>query len=68
MSAALVAAFSHHTGLRLGEIAGLLILFAGVWIAVAQLGLARFRTIVAGIALAAAGILLIVAIRWGGFG
>ena len=46
-------------------------LIAGVWLAAAQvpkLGLAKARTIVAGIALAAAGVLLIVATHWGHFG
>jgi hypothetical protein len=62
---------SLHTGIRLAEIGFLLILFAGVWLAAAntpQLGFARGRTVVAGIALAVAGVLLIVATHWGHFG
>jgi hypothetical protein len=64
-------ALAHQTGLRLAEIGFLLILFAGVWLAagqVQQLKWGRFRTIVAGVALALAGILLIVATHWGHFG
>jgi len=63
--------FSAHTGARLAEVGFLLILFAGVWLAAAQIPLFRFprgRTIVAGIALALAGALLIVATHWGHFG
>jgi hypothetical protein len=62
---------SHHAGMRLAEIGFLLLVFAGVWLAAAQvprLGFARGRTIVAGVALAAAGVLLIIAIHWGHFG
>jgi hypothetical protein len=53
------------------EIGFLLILFAGVWLAAAQIPkfkLATARTIVAGIALALAGVLLIIATHWGHFG
>jgi hypothetical protein len=49
----------------------LLVLFAGVWLAAAgipQLKLATARTIVAGIALAIGGLLLIIATHWGHFG
>jgi hypothetical protein len=59
---------SHHTGVHLAEIAFLLILFAGVWLAAAgvpQLRLGPTRTVVAGIALALGGLLLIVATHWG---
>ena len=66
----IVSAFTHHTGIRLAELAFLLITFAGVWFAVAdlrQVGLGRARGIVGGGALAAAGLLLIVATRWGHF-
>jgi hypothetical protein len=62
---------SHHTGRRLAEIAFLLILFAGVWLAAAempQLGFARGRAALGGVALAVAGVLLIVATHWGRFG
>jgi hypothetical protein len=64
-------ALAHHTGRRLAEIGFLLILFAGVWLAAAQVPQLRFtagRTIVAGIALAVAGVLLIIATHWGHFG
>lgn len=64
-------AMTQHTGLRLAEIGFLLILFAGVWLAAAQIPRFKFataRTIVAGIALALAGVLLIIAVHWGHFG
>lgn len=66
-----VLTLAHHTGLRLAEIGFLLILFAGVWLAAAQIPAFKFasaRTIVAGIALALAGLLLIIATHWGHFG
>jgi hypothetical protein len=49
----------------------LLVPFAGIWLAAAQipqLKLSIGRTIVAGLALAIAGVLLIIAARWGHFG
>lgn len=64
-------ALTHPTSVRLAEIAFLLILFAGVWLAAAQIPqfkLATGRTIIAGVALAVAGVLLIVATHWGSFG
>lgn len=67
----LVPAFSHHAGVRLADIGFLLILFAGVWLTAAQIPRMRFpvaRTIVAGVALAISGILLIIATKWGHFG
>jgi hypothetical protein len=69
-----IAAISHTTGIKLAEVGFLLILIAGVWLVaseIAALGAAkwhRFRIIVAGSCLAAAGILLIVATHWGSFG
>ncbi len=66
-----VLAMSAHTGVRLAEVAFLLILFAGVWLAATEIprrGLGRVRTIVAGAALAAAGLLLILATHSGHFG
>ena len=66
-----VLGFAHRTGIRLAEVAFLLLVFAGVWLAAAQipkLKLATARTIVAGLALATSGVLLIVATRWGHFG
>lgn len=64
-----VLALAHHTGARLAEIGFLLILFAGVWLAAAQIPKFKFaaaRTIVAGVALA--GLLLIVPTHRGHFG
>lgn len=67
----LVLALSQHTGTRLAEVAFLLLLIAGVWLAAAEiptLGIARTRVMVAGVLLAISGLLLIIATRWGGFG
>jgi hypothetical protein len=64
-------ALSHHTGVTLAEVGFLLILFAGVWLVAAQIPALKMptaRTIVAGIALALAGVLLIIATHWGHFG
>ena len=66
-----VLAMSSHTSLRLAEVGFLLILFAGVWLVAAEiprLGMSRVRMIVAGVALAVAGALLIIATHWGQFG
>ena len=66
-----VLALSRETSLRLAEVGFLLILFAGIWLVAAELpmfGLRRARTIVAGSALALAGLLLIIAVHWGRFG
>ena len=62
---------SEKTGIVLAEVGFLLLLFAGVWLAAAQIPLFRLateRTIVAGVALALSGVLLIIATRWGHFG
>jgi hypothetical protein len=67
----MVATFTHHTSIRLAEVGFLLVLISGVWIVAAevpQLKLSRTRMIVAGVLLAVAGLLLIVAIHWGSFG
>jgi hypothetical protein len=64
-------ALAHHTGVRLAEVGFLLILFAGIWLAAAQIPRFRLgtaRMIVAGIALALGGLLLIIATHWGRFG
>jgi hypothetical protein len=66
-----VLAFSHRTGVTLAEVGFLLILFAGVWLVSAQIPVFKIgtaRTIVAGIALACAGVLLMIATHWGHFG
>jgi hypothetical protein len=66
-----VLALTHQTGRRLAEIGFLLVLFAGIWLAAAQipqLKLGTARTIIAGIALAIGGLLLVIATRWGHFG
>ena len=67
----LLFGFGHRTGLRLAEVGFLFVLFAGVWLTAAQIPQLKFgraRTAVAGVALAIAGVLLIIAIRWGGVG
>jgi hypothetical protein len=64
-----LVAFSHSTAATVAEVAFLLLLIAGVWIAVAWLRQEdkwqRFRMIVAGGLIAGAGVLLIVATHWG---
>jgi hypothetical protein len=60
-----------QTGKLLAQFGFLLILFSGVWLAASQIALFRdatTRIIVAGLALAVGGLLLIVATRWGHFG
>jgi hypothetical protein len=67
----LVLGFARHTGIRLAEVGFLLLLFAGVWLTAAQIPQLKFatgRTVVAGLALAISGLLLIVATHWGQFG
>jgi hypothetical protein len=67
----LVLAFARHTGLRLAEVGYLLIVFAGIWLVAAQLPKFKFasaRTVVAGLALALGGVLLIIATHSGHFG
>jgi hypothetical protein len=72
-------AFSHTSGVRVAEVAFLLFLIAGIWIASASLtkvdkthtwhgvvlASGRFRMIVAGGMLACGGLLLIIATHWG---
>jgi hypothetical protein len=65
-----ILGFAHHMGVRLAEVGFLLVLFAGIWLAAAQLPQFKFgtaRTIVAGVALAIGGLLLIIATHWGHF-
>ncbi len=62
---------SHQTGRILAEVGFLLVLFAGVWLIAAQIPTFKMptaRTIVAGTARALAGLLLVIATRWGRFG
>jgi hypothetical protein len=62
---------SHHDGTVLAEVGFLLIAFAGIWFAAAQLPQPKwvsFRSVVAGAALAVGGALLIIATHWGHFG
>jgi hypothetical protein len=64
-------AIASHTGIRLAEVGFLLIVIAGVWLVAAELlgeGWQKVRTFVAGVALAAAGVLLIIATHSGHFG
>jgi hypothetical protein len=66
-----VLGFAHRTGIRLAEIGFLFLLFAGVWLTAAQVPRFKFgaaRTMVAGVALAIGGVLLIIAAHWGHFG
>jgi len=67
---ALVLGLTHQTGVRLAEIAFLLLLISGLWLVVGQMGfkIRWGQTIVAGVLLAAAGLILIVAVHWGHFG
>lgn len=76
----LIFGFAHSSGVKVAEVAFLLFVIAGVWIAAASLGRVekthlllrfiviastRFRMVVAGLMLATGGLLLIVATRWG---
>jgi hypothetical protein len=64
-------ALTSHNGVRIAEVGFLLILIAGIWLVAAEISGAkwgRIRMIVAGLALAAAGVLLLVATHWGHFG
>ena len=64
-----VLAFSHSSAVTVAEVAFLLFLIAGVWIAVAWLMQGdkwqRSRMIVAGVLVACGGLLLIIAAHWG---
>jgi hypothetical protein len=67
----LVLALSVQAGRTVAEVGFLLIVIAGIWIAAAQAPQMRFNTLrmlVGGVALALAGVLLIVATHWGHFG
>jgi hypothetical protein len=69
-----LVAFSHDTSVTVAEVVFLLLLIAGIWIAVAWLlenqpdrrfSGRRFRMLVAGVLIAVAGLLLIIATYWG---
>ena len=70
----MIVSITHATGVTLAEVGFLLILIAGVWLVASELAVLgaakwhKFRILVAGSCLAAAGILLIVATHWGSFG
>jgi len=68
----MIAAITRHTGIRLAEVGFLLILIAGVWLVFAEIldpaKWGKFRTIVSGVLLAIAGLLLIIATHCGHFG
>ena len=66
-----VEALAPHTGTRLAEVGFLLIALVGIWLIAAEVPafrLRRVRMIVAGGALTAAGVLLVIATHWGQFG
>jgi len=68
----LVLGITRHAGVRLAEVGFLLLVIAGVWLAASEfLNPKRWgvvRRVVAGIALAISGLLLIIASHWGHFG
>lgn len=66
-----ILGFSHHAGVRVAEVGFLLAVFGGIWLAAAQIAWFKFakaRTVVAGVAFALGGALLIIATHWGHFG
>ena len=61
----------HHTGVVIAKIGFLLMVIAGIWYVASEIPLfklAHARRVVAGIALAVGGVLLIIATHWGHFG
>ena len=70
----MTVAMSHATSTTLAEVGFLLIPIAGVWLVASELEVLgaskwhKFRVVVAGSCLAAAGIVLIIATHWGSFG
>jgi hypothetical protein len=65
-----ILALTHHTGIRLAEIGFVLVIVAGAALIAAQIPqfkIGRTSTIVAGVALVIAGVLLVIATHWGGF-
>jgi hypothetical protein len=66
-----VIGLAQQTGVRLAEFGFLFVLFAGIWLAAAHIAWfkrSNTRSIVAGVALAIGGLLLIIATHWGHFG
>jgi hypothetical protein len=65
----LLLAISHHTGIRLAELGFLLAAIAGALLLIGALVPVgrRVETGIAGVALGAGGVLLIVATHWGHF-
>jgi hypothetical protein len=62
---------SHHAGVIVAEVGFLLIVIAGIWLVSSEMPIfkaVRARKIVAGVALAVGGVLLIIATHWGHFG
>ena len=68
----LVLGITQHAGVRLAEVGFLLLVIAGVWLAASEFLAPKrwgaFRRVVAGIALAVSGALLVIAVHWGHFG
>ena len=65
----MIALMSHHTGIRFAEVGYLLFVIAGVWLVAAEFQAERWgriRHIVAGSLIAVGGVLLIIAVHWGG--
>ena len=63
-----IAVLNKSSSVKLAEVGFLLILFAGIWLVASEipaLKLQKTRGIVAGLALAVAGVLLLVATHWG---
>jgi hypothetical protein len=67
----LLLAMSRGTGRKVAEVGFLLLIIAGIWLAASQFQRPRWgvlRTVVAGFAIAAGGVLLLIAVHWGHFG
>ncbi len=69
MPVSLLLAISRHDGKRMGEVGFLLLLIAGVLLALVPLVRSRVSlSQLAGVALAVGGLLLVIASHWGKFG